>query len=509
MLPRLTVLGAVTVLFSTGACAPAPPPPAPPAARPMRVVMGAAVRSIDPQTEWDDASSVVLVNVYEGLVRFDRHMRLGPGLALRWINPDEHTWRFFLDPAARFQDGSPLRAADVVASLESLRQRSGSAVRGLVTDIERAEALDERTVQLRTQAPVAILNNLAFVPILKDGGRARGPQDLPVGTGPYRVAAWEPGLRLRLEASPHHAAQPQIQVVEFEFHAQPLDAAAVLQARPDLALSLRLRVMDELRRQELPGLRVVSSDGLAVFYLAVNGRPRADGRPNPLADLRVRQALELATDRREIAREGLHGFGQPAWQMVVPQVFGYDPAAPEPAHDPERARRLLAEAGQSGLELEMERDEASPDWLERILERQWGAAGIRLKQRRLPSEQHATALARGTFALTVQGYGCTTGDAAELLSFTLRSADPGRGLGNGNVAGYGNAEVDHIADGNLRVFDPRERLGQLQRALRLVSRDLPYVPLYSVESVYLVSRDLEWTPPPNDDVRLAQMRLRR
>lgn len=475
----------------------------------MRVVMGAAVRSIDPQTEWDDASSVVLVNVYEGLVRFDRHMRLGPGLALRWINPDEHTWRFFLDPAARFQDGSPLRAADVVASLESLRQRSGSAVRGLVADIQRAEALDERTVQLRTLAPVAILNNLAFVPILKDGGRGRGPQELAVGTGPYRVAAWEPGQRLRLEASPHHAAQPQIQVVEFEFHAEPLDAAAVLQARPDLALSLRLRVMDELRRQELPGLRVVTSDGLAVFYLAVNGRPRGDGQPNPLADLRVRQALELATDRREIAREGLHGFGQPAWQMVVPQVFGYDPAAPEPAHDPERARRLLAEAGQAGLEVEIESDEASPDWLERILERQWGAAGIRVKQRRLPSEEHAASLARGTFALTVQGYGCTTGDAAELLSFTLRSTDPGRGLGNGNVAGYGNAEVDRIVDGNLRVFDPRERLGQLQRALRLVSRDLPYVPLYSVESVYLVSRDLEWAPPPNDEVRLAQMRLRR
>ena len=507
MSPRATTIGAVTVLLAAGACAPAPPPPAP--ARPLRVVMGSAVPSIDPQTEWDDASSVVLVNVYEGLVRFDRHMRLGPGLALRWINPDEHTWRFFLDPAARFQDGSPLRAADVVASLESLRQRSGSAVRGLVADIERAEALDERTVQLRTHAPMAILNNLAFVPILKNGGQERGRQELPVGTGPYRVASWEPGRRLRLEASPHHASQPQIQAVEFEFHAEPLGAAAVLQARPDLALSLRLRVMDELRRQELPGLRVVTSDGLAVFYLVVNSRPREDGHPNPLADLRVRQALELATDRREIAREGLHGFGQPAWQMVVPQVFGYDPAAPEPAHDPERARRLLAEAGQAGLEVEIAGDRDSPDWLERILERQWAAAGIRVRQRRVASDEHRAALQRGRFALTVQGYGCTTGDAAELLSFALRSTDAARGLGNGNVAGYANPEVDRIADGNLRVFDPRERLGQLQRALRLVSRDLPYVPLYSVESVYVVSRDLEWDPPPNDEVRLAEMRLRR
>ena len=91
----------------------------------------------------------------------------------------------------------------------------------------------------------------------------------------------------------------------------------------------------------------------------------------------------------------------------------------------------------------------------------------------------------------------------------MRSTDAARGLGNGNVAGYANPEVDRIADGNLRVFDPRERLGQLQRALRLVSRDLPYVPLYSVESVYVVSRDLEWDPHPNDEVRLAEMRLRR
>jgi peptide/nickel transport system substrate-binding protein len=467
------------------------------------------VRSIDPQTEWDDNSSVVLVNLFEGLVRFDRHMRLGPGLALRWINPDEHSWRFFLDPAARFQDGSPVRAADVVASVESLRERSGSMVRGLVSDIERVEALDDLTVQLRTREPVAILNNLAFVPVLKGGGRGRRPDELPVGTGPYRVAAWQPGVRLRLEASPQHPARPSIAAVEFEFHTEPLDAAAVLRARPDLALSLRLSLMDELRRQELPGLRVVMSDGLAVFYLALNTRPRLDGRANPLADLRVRQALELATGRREIAREGLHGFGQPAWQLVVPQVFGYDPAAPEPAYDPARARRLLSEAGQAGLSVRLSLQKTSPDWLEQILARQWAAAGIGTSVERLEAHVYSRALGDGAFAATVQGYGCTTGDVGELLSFILRRADRAQGLGNGNLAGYAEPEVDRIADRNLRVFDPRERLEMLQRALRLASRDLPYVPLYSVETLYLVSRDLEWTPPPNDEVRVAEMRLRR
>lgn len=492
-----------------GACAPAPPSPSAAPVRPLRVLVGSSVRSLDPQTEWDDTSSAVLVNVYEGLVRFDRHMRLRPGLALRWINPDEHTWRFFLDPAARFQDGSSLRAADVVASLDSLRERSGSAVRGLVQDIERAEALDESTVQLRTRAPVAILNNLAFVPILKNGGRGRRPDELPLGTGPYRVVDWQPGLRLRLEVSPQHAAHPPIQVVDYEFHAQPLDAAGVLQARPDLALSLRLQVMDALRRQELPGLRVVTSDGLSVFYLAVNSRPRLERRANPLADVRVRQALELATDRREIAQEGLHGFGQPAWQLVVPQVFGYDPAAPEPQHDLERARRLLSEAGQAGLRVRLALQETSPDWLERLLARQWAAAGIETAVDRLPAESYQRALAAGAFEVTVQGYGCTTGDAAEMLSFTLRRADPRLGLGNGNISGYGHVDVDRIADGNLKVFDPRERLDMLQRALRLASRDLPYIPLYSQESVYLVSRDLEWAPPPNDEVRVAEMRLRR
>lgn len=504
---RRPVLVALLALAGSASCARTPPLPAP--ERPLRVLVGSSVRSIDPQTEWDDTSTVVLVNLYEGLVRFDRHMRLGPGLALRWINPDEHTWRFFLDPAARFQDGSPLRAADVVASVESLRERSGSMVRGLVSDIERAEALDERTVQLRTREPVAILNNLAFVPILKGGGRGRRPDELPLGTGPYRVAAWQPGARLRLEASTQHPTRPPLAAVEFEFHAEPLDAAAVLKARPDLALSLRLRVMDELRRQELPGLRVVTSDGLAVFYLALNTRPRVEGRANPLADARVRQALELATDRREIAREGLHGFGQPAWQLVVPQVFGYDPAAPEPPYDPERARRLLAEAGQPGLRVRLLLQKASPDWLERILARQWAAAGIATAVERLEAQAYQQALHVGAFEATVQGYGCTTGDVGELLSFILRRADAGQGLGNGNIAGYARPEVDRIADGNLRVFDPRERLEMLQQALRLASRDLPYVPLYSVESLYLVSRDLEWTPPPNDEVRVAEMRLRR
>lgn len=501
---------AVSLCAAILACQRAPPPRPSSPARTLQVLVGAQVRSLDPQTEWDDTTAIVFANVFEGLVRFDRNMRLTAGLALRWINPDEHTWRFALDPRARFHDGSPLQATDVVQSIESVRQLPGTELQALARHLTRTVAVDALTVEIRTDEPIAILNSLAYIPILKGGLGARG-DELPLGTGPYRVAFWERGRRVRLEASPYHPAPPEIRAVELQFHDTPPEAAVVEQAHADLAMSLRLRVLGELSARPLPGLRVVTSGGLAVFYLMLNVRPHVEGgpTPNPLADVRVRRALELASDRAEIAREGLYGFGQPAWQMVVPQVFGYDPGVAQPQADPEAARRLLAAAGQAGLRITLHTETTGPTWLEQLLIRQWSRAGVQGSLTQSDGDVFRVSLAAGAFQAAVQGYSCGSGDAAELLDFGLHSYDARTGYGSGNFTGYARPEVDQLTDQNLRVFDPKQRLVLLQRALRLVSEDRPYVPLYSVESAYIVSNDLEWAPPVNDEVRFSDMKLRR
>lgn len=498
---------AVAALVSALACGGPSPPPSPPPTRPLVIAMGADLATLDPHVAFDDVSSHVLGNLFEALVGFDDGLRLVPQLALRWINPDDRTWRFFLDPHARFPDGSPLRAADVKFSVERLREVSGSQLSGFVSHVKQVVVVDDLTVDLHTDSPVAILNGLALIPIVSERHvKAVGPERvalLPFGTGPYKLVRWDRGRVLVLEANEHRREQPAVRRVEFRLQPDGQRLLEdVLRDRPDLTLYMRRGLLEEFERRRPPALSTKVADGLAVYSLALNlGRARG-----PLADIRVRLAIAHAVDREELASGRLRGL-KPAEQLVVAPVFGYDPAYRAPAHDPGRARALLREAGATGTEIVLTSSEGGTHLLEKTLLAQLERAGFKTRLDLHPEPAFTEGLEAGAYMATVQGYGCTSGDAAELLAYGLKSRGPG-GQGAGNYAWYANPAVDELADQNLRVFDARARLAMLRRALRLAADDLPYIPLVSVQDVYVVSEAVAWTPPVSGEVKLARLRFR-
>ncbi len=473
--------------------------------RPLRLLVAADLPSLDPQTTWDEVSSAVLGNVFDTLVRFDSALHARPGVARSWITPDPGTWRFRIDPQARFHDGTPVRAEDVVFSIERQRSIAGAGGEVFARHVGGVRALGDDTVDVVTDAPAVLLSSLAAIPILsRRHSETVRPGGLPMGSGPYRMVAWEAGRRAQLVASPYWSRPLAVREVEILLRPPDVSADEVIAARPDLALFLRLSTLRALDRRRPPGLRTARTSGLSVFYVALNTRAqRGDARPNPLHDPRLRQALDLALDRRELARVGLRGYGRPAWQLVPPEVVGYDPGLPPAERDLPRARALLREAGHPALELGLLAPASDPAWLGELLRRQWAQAGITLRIRRQPDESAARLLDQGAFDLAIQGYGCTSGDAGELLSFALRS--PGAGGGAGNIAGYANPEVDRLADLGLRQLDPRDRLQTVQRALRQAAADRPYLPLYSMDDVVVVAATLRWRPRFTGEVRVADM----
>jgi peptide/nickel transport system substrate-binding protein len=478
--------------------------------------MNADIQTLDPHVAFDNVSSIILDDLYEGLVAFDDSFRLRAGLAERWINPDDRTWRFLLRPDARFSDGSPLRASDVKFSIERLRSLAGTSdVSGFARHVVAVEAVDEHTVDVHTDAPIAILNSLALILIVSEAHvRTVGDRiaERPLGSGPYRLVRWERGRLIRLEANPYYRPQPPIARVEYLLRPGPAVAEEILTAQPDLAFFLRRASIPEIERRKPKGLKLVhGGEGLAVWYLVFNLRPQLPGqtRPNPLADIRVRRALALATDRDGLIREGLLGFGRPASQLVVPQVVGFNPAIQAPPFDPAAGRELLARSGQGHLELTLDIPDSGSQVSPGVLARQFQKIGARVSLRERTAAAHQRALQDGQFMLALQGYGCTSADASEVLLFGAHRREPAKGLGMGNYGGYANPEVDRIAESNLGVFDPRKRLELLQRALELTARDLALLPLYAAEEVYLVSDAIEWTPPLGEDMGVEKTRFRR
>jgi peptide/nickel transport system substrate-binding protein len=452
--------------------------PAEQPAEPARVALPGDPITLDPHLQDDAITNSLLFNVYEGLTAFDADMSLEPALARRWENLDDHTWRFRLRPGVLFHDGRPLEAADVVASLERARDHERSLTAGYLVSVEEVRAVDPLTVELKTREPTAILvNKLAFVAIVPRDA----PEEItePVGTGPYRLSA--AGESYRLEAwGEWWGDGVEVERVELVPVAAREDRRqALVEGEVDLAINLRpapdLPKPNEYRQLE--------RERLSVAYLSL----RSD-RP-PFDDHRVRLALHLALDRRALVREMFNGQAEPAGQLVNRHVFGHVPELEAPHPDPVRARELLEEAGQVGLELELAYLSSLPI---EPLKRQLEAVGLRVREASLAWAELLPRLEAGEFDLYVGGLLSPTGDASDLLDSDLHSPDPERGYGGGNFYGYSNPELDILIEESSTLLDPRKRLEHLQRCLRLVSHDLPLIPLVVPFQVDGIRGDLRW-----------------
>ncbi|MFI5184041.1 MAG: ABC transporter substrate-binding protein, partial [Vicinamibacteria bacterium] len=312
----------------------------------LRIGHESEVASFDPVAYPEVVTWSVLGNLYEGLLTFDRDMKLTSSLAESWTSPDDRTWVFELRKGVRFHDGRLLTAEDVRYSID--RARGGepsSSLKGYLATIERVEVLGPHTVRIAVGRPDSLLlNRLVHALILPAG--YTDFRTHPIGTGPYRFVRWEKDVLLEAEAFPQYwQGKPQVARVQF---------LPVGDAEKGIAL-LRSGGLDVLRHvpegsagrvRETPHVRLVTRAGVGAYYLWFDCHPRIGDASNPFADKRVRQAISRAIDRQEIARR-LGGLVAPMNQLVHDAVVGYDPELPPLRFDPAEARRLLAQAAKS------------------------------------------------------------------------------------------------------------------------------------------------------------------
>jgi peptide/nickel transport system substrate-binding protein len=490
--------------------------PAPSDRKPVMVLTGTDVSTFDPQIPFEVESSYVLNNIFETLVDFDSSFHLSPRLAVRWTNPDDRTWRFYLNENARFSDGSMLKASDVAFSINRLKSLVHSDLQGFTEHIDSIQVVDVHTVEIKSSGPVSILNNLVFIPIMsekqvREAGDGIGEK--PMGTGPYRLVKWQKKKSIWLASNPYYQPRPEVQEVEFHISEDPekvLDD--ILRLKPDLAMYIPFRKLDEFEKKKTNELHVVTSNGLAVEYVVFNIRPSAPDfkGKNPLSDVNFRRALAYATDRDSIIQSVLKGFGRPASQVIAPEIFGYNPEIKTPEVDLSKSRRLLAQTDYSpDVKIPVYTLEGGSYRLENSLINQWNKIGVKgtLRIWKDVAEMNR-ALNTGAFAVTIQGYTCTSGDASEFLTFSLHTLDEKNGYGRGNYAGYSNVDLDRIAESNLHVLSPRSRLQMLQRGMQIVAQDLPYLPLVISPDIYIVSDRIKWAPAVNGELKLGDISFR-
>lgn len=321
-------------------------------------------RSLDPALSTDVPTGEMVTLVFDNLVQVTVDGGLAPGLAERWtVDPEGREYRFTIRRGVTFHDGSPLSAGTVRASLLRALAPGSSGGRawplypiegargyadGTRPDVPGLTAPDDTTLVIRLEQPLNIFLTLLAMPvaaIVPDGAGA-GLGEQPVGTGPWRLVSWAHDDQLVFARHDGYWGSPPLaDTLRVRIIPEELTQAAEYEVG-------RLSVVEvpfgeTARWQSARAAELERRPALRVLYVAINTTR------GPLADERVRRALNLAIDREAILGNVAGGRGVLAAGSIPPGLVGHDSTRRPLAFDPEGARRLLAEAGHPTLSLRL------------------------------------------------------------------------------------------------------------------------------------------------------------
>ncbi len=517
-MPKLSALFAAALLAS-GVSA---------SAQNLSIAFADPISSVDPQLNNHAGDRSLALHFWDSIVNSRDGGKLEPALASSWKALDEKTWEFKLRSDVKWQDGTPFTAQDIVFSFQRARNVPGSVASyaGALRTVESTTAKDAHTVVIKTNTPNPNLPlDIASIYIVsKHVGEKSKTEDYNagravVGTGPYVFSSFVPGDRTVFERSPsYYGDKPLWDKVTYRFINNGAARTAALLAG-DVDVIDKVAVTDVEKLRKTPSVSVYTYPGLRVLllqpsfkagsneFIADNaGKPLAE---NPLRDLRVRQALSLAINRKAIAERVLQGTVTEANQWMPRNTFGYNPDVKDIAFSPEQAKKLLAEAGfpqgfQITIHVPGDRYPQAPETVQAVAQF-WSRVGVKTKVEVVPWAVYSSRANKNEFAVSVIAWGNGTGEAGYGLLQTLASTDAKRGRGANNWGRYSNESVDKALDAATVEFDAPRREAIFRHAAKLVTDDVGNIPLFHYQNIWAAKKGLKVSPLLSDRTTSLQV----
>ncbi len=466
-----------------------PPPPAPHALR----ARWLEPTTLDPTMSPDSHTDSLLTNIFSGLVALSPELDVVPDVARAWeVSEGGRLFVFRLRDDVVWSDGKAVTAGDFeYAWKRALDPDSGSPSAGFLHDLKGARAFhrgegrrdelgvhatDELTLVVALEGPVSyfpqLLTNVAYFPVpqhvVEAHGRGWTEDGIFVSNGPFRLEAWKRGESLLLSRNPtyHGRFRGNLERVKLFPLADWTDRLEMYESDGLDVLGIAFFPMAEREgaRQRHAG-EYVSGPGLKTYYVAFDvSRP-------PFDDVRVRRAFAMATDRETLADVILRGYASPATGgLLPPGMPGHSPEIGLP-YNPERARRLLAEAGYpegrgfppvSTLAFGAARSRAE------YLESQWREV--------LGVETRWEVLPWAAFLIKLED------NPSQILNlmWTADYPDPDNFLRVCRTRtwdGWRNETYDRLVERAQQVMDQGERMKLYRQADRLLIEEVPVLPL--------------------------------
>jgi peptide/nickel transport system substrate-binding protein len=460
-------------------------------------------RRLNPVIANDSASGTINDQIFNGLVKYDKDIKLTGDLAERWtIENGGKTITFYLRKGVKWHDGVEFTAEDCLFTYKKfIDPNVATPYSSSYMDVSNAEVVSRYVFRVTYREP--------FSPALESWAAGMIPKHLlegkdintavfnrnPVGTGPYKFKEWLAGQKIVLEANDQYfEGRPNIDL--FIYRIIP-DSSTMFQELLSGGVDLMgLNPLQYLRKSETRRIREnyvkFRFPANAFTYLGYNLR-------SPLFDqIVVRQALSYAIDRQGIIDGILLGIGRPCTGPFAHVSWAYNPNAKNYDHDPELARRMLDEAGW--------KDENKDGILEKngkpfrftimtnqgnnerirtaeIIQQNLKAVGIDVNIRVMEWQAFLEQIDKRSFDAILLGW--SMGRDPDIYDIWHSSKTK---KGEYNFIGYTNAEVDRLLVAGRRTFDVEKRKKIYYRIHEILAEEQPYAFLYVPDATPIVHK---------------------
>lgn len=467
----------------------------------LTVDLAADAATLDPQLQWDTDSYSIYRNVFDNLVTRDTAGNIVPQVATAWHYENDRTLVFDLRSDIKFQDGTKLTPDDVVFSVMRIIDPGFKSPQLSQFDqIVGADVTGPAQVTLHTKSPypvlLAQLVKLSIVPkaYVQKVGDVRFNQE-PIGSGPYKVRAWQRGVQVALDAMPDYwRGKPPFASVTFRAVPDgPTRIADLRAGRADLVRGLSPDDADALKDERQ--VRVLSVPTERVVYMFVNALF------GPTADVRVRRAIAMAIDRESLITALQQGFARQVDEVLTPANFGYTADVKPWPFDPAQARALIKAAGATGAKITFLTSPAYDRRLNEAIQQMLADVGLNVDiqvvdqptylRRRQGTPEEAGSLLQGRWS-------CACQDADGVIFPLFRT---------GSIwSKYSNPEFDREVDAARVTLDEPARLAHYRRAADIMREDVPGVGLFQDVAIYGAKPQLKWTPTANEAMFVMDMK---
>jgi peptide/nickel transport system substrate-binding protein len=467
-------------------------------------------------------------NVYEGLTKRDKDLKIIPGLAERWEVLDNGLrWRFYLRKGVKFHNGNDFNADDVVFSAQRVVANNSQLTSRLSGGPEFSK-VDDFTVDVKLKSPNPILHYAwdTWYIMDKEWTEANNAQIPPApqattpgfatinanGTGPFRITEHQLGVRTVFEKNPNWWGKVEHnldRVVFTPITSAPTRVAALLSGEVD--------VIDPVPLQDVPRInasanaRVLEGPEVRTIYLSFDQmRPELTASSvkgkNPFKDVRVRKAFYQAVDIEAIRRQVMRGAAVPAASLISPLFFPQISAIKRHPFDLAAANKLLDEAGYprvggaDGVRFEVDLDCPNDRYVNdgpicQAVTAMLARVGIKINLQAVPRAAFFAKINSPIYNTPFYLLGWTpgTGDAHNVLIDLMhtRKPDGSGGRGQFNNGGYSNARVDALTDLVLVEGDMAKRDAMILEAFTILHEEVGYIPLHQQALAWGVAKNVE------------------